>query len=288
VGPDRLRFDFSHPRAMTPDEIDRVEALVNEHVVANATVGTTVEKLAEAKARGVVALFGEKYDEEVRVVDVPGFSTELCGGTHVRAAGDIGSFVIVSEGAIQAGVRRLEALTGTGALEWIQRQRRLLQETARRLKTAPEELPGRVDALQKLAKEARKQKTRSSQADVAGALERVRDQLEEVEGVLMGFVTLELDLKGLRDLATRVRSLSKDLAVVLLGSDGDKVPWIAICAGAARERVESGSIVTFLKDHLGGGGGGKPELAQGQGQDAQGIEAAKEQIQDHLNSALRG
>src|SRR5262245_11239768 len=139
VGPDRLRFDFSHPRAVTPEELERIETVVNERIFANPSVATTIEDLDAAKARGVEAMFGEKYDQKVRVLDVGGWSTELCGGTHVRAAGDIGPFVIVSERAIQAGVRRIEALTGPAAVEEIQRQRRLLRTAAQSLKTAPEE-----------------------------------------------------------------------------------------------------------------------------------------------------
>ncbi len=289
VGPDRLRFDFSHPRAVTTEEIERIEELVNGQVFRNPTIGTTLENLEEAKARGVVALFGEKYDDEVRVVDVPGYSTELCGGTHVAAAGDIGPFVLVSEGAIQAGVRRVEALTGPAAVEWIQEQRRLLVETARSLKAAPAELPARVQALQQQVKEAKKAKSKSAKADVGAALEAVRSQLQELGGVLAGCARVDLDQKALRDLATRVKSLSADLAVVLLGSDGGKVPWIAICQGDAQERgLATPSLVEHLKQHLGGGGGGKPDLAQGQGQNAGGVESAATAIREQLESALGG
>src|SRR5262249_43873386 len=131
VGPDRLRFDFSHSKAVTPEELERIETIVNERVFANAPVKTTVEDLDAAKARGVVAMFGEKYEQKVRVLDVGGWSLELCGGTHVGAAGDIGPFVIVSERAIAAGVRRIEALTGPEAVTYIQAQRRTLTSAAR-------------------------------------------------------------------------------------------------------------------------------------------------------------
>ena len=156
VGPDRLRFDFSHPKAVTPDELEKIERLVNERVFDNAAVKTTIEKLDAAKARGVVAMFGEKYGETVRVLDVGGWSLELCGGTHVSAAGDIGPFVILSEGAIQAGVRRIEALTGAAAVEHIQHQKKLLRESAQALKAPVEELPARIEQLQKQLKDAKK------------------------------------------------------------------------------------------------------------------------------------
>ena len=210
VGPDRLRFDFSHPRGVTAEEIERIEARVNGEVYRNRTVGTTVEDLEDAKARGVVALFGEKYDQKVRVVDVPGFSTELCGGTHVAAAGDIGPFVIVSEGAIQAGVRRMEALTGDAAVAWIQRQRRVVQEAARTLKAAPDELAARIEQLQTQVKEAKKQKKKSAKADVSSAFDRLKEELAERDGVLAGAVALELDQAALRELASRVKSLAPD------------------------------------------------------------------------------
>ncbi|MEY2805798.1 MAG: Alanine--tRNA ligase, partial [Planctomycetota bacterium] len=140
VGPDRLRFDFSHTKAVTQEEIERIEGIVNERIALNATVKTTIEELDAAKARGVVAMFGEKYDAKVRVLDVGGWSMELCGGTHVRAAGDIGAFLVKEERAVQAGVRRIEALTGPAAVAEFQHQRRVLREAALQLKSAPEDI----------------------------------------------------------------------------------------------------------------------------------------------------
>ena len=289
VGPDRLRFDFAHPRGVTPEEIDRIEELVNRHVARNATVGTTVEDLEAAKARGVVALFGEKYDERVRVVDVPGFSTELCGGTHVRAAGDIGAVAITSEAAIQAGVRRIEAVAGPAAVRWMQEQRGLLRQAGELLKVGAQDVPERVAQLQRQVKEAKKARAKSSQADIGAALQAVRAELAEAAGVLHGTSALELDQKALRDLATRVKSLSPDLAVVLFGRDGDKVPWIAICQGRAQEAgVSTGTLVPHLKEHLGGGGGGKPDLAQGQGQNAGGVAEARSAVGEALAAGLAG
>ena len=268
VGPDRLRFDLSHPKAIAADELERIEGIVNTQVFANAPVATTVEELEAAKARGVMALFGEKYDERVRVVDVGGWSTELCGGTHVAAAGDIGPFVIVSEGAIQAGVRRIEALTGQEAVAWIQHQRRLLVQTARALKSSPEELPGRVEQLQSQIKQAKKAAQKGSKADVDQAFAGLRDALAEQDGILAGGVALDLDQGALRELATRIKTLSPDLAVVLMGSAKGRVPWIALCQGAARDRgLDAKHAAEFLRPRLGGGGGGKAELAQGQGQE---------------------
>ena len=266
VGPDRLRFDLAHPQAIGDDELDAIEARVNEAVFANDGVSTTEEELEAAKARGVMALFGEKYDERVRVVDVGGWSTELCGGTHVEAAGDIGPFLIVSESAIQAGVRRIEAVTGREAVAAMQRQKRLLGQAARSLKVTPEELGPRIEELQKKIKQAKKAAAASSKADVQAAFDAAKGQLREEDGLTVGLVALELDGGALRELASRVKSLAPDLAVTLVGQADGKVPWIALCQGAARERGLSASqAAAYLRPHLGGGGGGKPELAQGQG-----------------------
>jgi len=287
VGPERLRFDFSHTHGMTDEERERVERLVNGRIYANATVATTVEDLEGAKARGVTALFGEKYDERVRVVDVEGWSTELCGGTHVSAVGDIGPFVITSEGAIQAGVRRIEAVTGPEAVSWIQQQRRLLVEAARAVKSSPDELPGRIAQLQSQIKEARKKEALSSRADVEGAFERVKAALAERGGILAGSVTLDMNQAGLRDLASRVKSLAPDLAVALIGKDGDKAPWITLCQGRALEHgLDARSLIPPLRENLGGGGGGKPELAQGQGTNAGGIAAAEVATNELIAGAL--
>ena len=277
VGPDRLRFDFSHPRAMTAEEVSEVETLVNRQVIENAPVRTTEEELSKAKARGVMALFGEKYADRVRVVDVGGFSTELCGGTHVRAAGDIGPFVLISESAIQAGVRRVEALSGPDAVCWIQNQKRLLAAAARALKSAPEEVPERIADLQKRLKKARKKEKQSSSADVSSALEAVREELSDHEGVLCGMILVDLNLAGLRELAGRVKGLGSGVAAVLVGCDGDRAPWIALAEGTAREKgYDAKHLAILMQKHLGGGGGGKPELSQGQGQKASGREAVLE------------
>jgi alanyl-tRNA synthetase len=275
VGPDRLRFDFSHPKAVSAEELERIERLVNERVFDNAPVKTSIEKLEAAKARGVTAMFGEKYGETVRVLDVGGWSLELCGGTHVAAAGEIGPFVIVSESAIQAGVRRIEALTGAAAVDLVQHQKRLLREAARELKSPLEEVPLRIGELQRQLKDARKKEKESTKGDVAGALGTVREACQTVEGVLTGMAAVDLGLDELRELAGRVKTLAPDLALILVGQEGEKAPWVALSQGAALAKGwDARHAPAFLAPHLGGGGGGKPELAQGQGQRAAGRAAA--------------
>jgi len=287
VGPDRLRFDFSHTKAVTPEELERIEAIVNERVFANAPVKTTVEDLDAAKARGVVAMFGEKYDEKVRVLDVGGWSLELCGGTHVTAAGDIGPFVILSERAIQAGVRRIEALTGPAAVHEIQRQRRILREAAHALKSSPDEVPARLAALQKEAKEAKKKTAATSAGDVAATLDRLKAALDDRKGIRTAvFDAPDLDLAGVRDLADRAKGLAPSLAVAVFGRDGERVPYVIVCQGLpAAAKLSAGDLAKTASRHLGGGGGGRPDLAQGQGQDARALPAALAEIRAAIESA---
>jgi alanyl-tRNA synthetase len=290
VGPDRLRFDFSHPKALTPEEIEKIEALVNRKVFENPPVRTTVEDLEAAKSRGVVAMFGEKYEDRVRVLDVGGWSLELCGGTHVSAAGDIGPFLILSERAIQAGVRRIEALTGPAAVEEIQRQRRILRDVAQSLKAAPEEIQVRLAALQKDVKEAKKKTAASSAGDVAQAFEDLRGGLRKAGGVSVAvFDAPGLDLAGIRDLADRGRSLGPSIALALFGREESRVPWLIVVTGIGSGRgCDARELGKLASKHLGGGGGGKPELAQGQGQRADGLPAARRDIESALIKALGG
>jgi alanyl-tRNA synthetase len=275
VGPDRLRFDFSHPQGLGAEVLEELERRVNAAVLENGALTTTLEDLAAAKARGVMALFGEKYEERVRVVSVAG-STELCGGTHVRAAGDIGTFVIVSERALAAGVRRIEALTGHAALAWLQAQRRSLGEVARALKVAPEEAPARVEALQEQLKEARRKGAQSAKADAGAALEHLRASLSTHGGVACAAIDLpELDQAALRDLGDRAKGALRDFALVLVGRQDGKLPFLVLCDGQALARgLKAGELAGLLKQHLGGGGGGKPESAQGAGNDAAALPAA--------------
>jgi alanyl-tRNA synthetase len=291
VGPDRLRFDFSHPRGVAPEELERIEGAVSAQIAANAPLVTTVEDLAAAKARGVVALFGEKYDQRVRVVTVGDYSSELCGGTHVRAAGDIGAFLITSERAIQAGVRRIEALTGAAAVAEVQRQRRLLIDAARLLKSGPDELPARIEQLQAQVKEARKQGEKSSAAGIDGAFAKLATLLASQRapsGVAWAVVSFpELDLKALGELGARAKAHSKDLALALFGREEGRVPFAVCCQGQALVKgLKAGELAKLAAAHVGGGGGGRPEMAQGQGQDPAGLPAAIEALSTAFARAL--
>jgi alanyl-tRNA synthetase len=288
VGPDRLRFDFSNPQGVKADELVEVERRVNAAVRDNQAVVTTVEAPEEAKARGVMALFGEKYGDRVRVVDVGGWSTELCGGTHVARAGDIGPFVILSEQSISAGVRRIEGLTGAEALAHIQGQRALLERAAAVLKTKAEEVPERIEALQKQLKDAKKKQKQAAGADLGAELASIKAELEKLGGVPSAVLDRPgLGAGDLKDLGDRLKAGGPDLALAIFGRDGDKVPFLIVCLGKAQEAgLKAGDLARGLKPHLGGGGGGRPDLAQGQGARAQGVPEAIEAVSQALHDAL--
>jgi len=288
VGPDRLRFDFSNPKGVTTEELAEVERCVNAVVTKGSTVTTTIEKPAEAKARGVMALFGEKYGETVRVVAVGDDSIELCGGTHVENSGQIGTFVIQQERAIQAGVRRIEAIVGAGAIEHLQEQRRCLEAAARALKVQPAELPERIAALQADNKAARKQAKQTSGVDQAKVFDGLKEQLRDQGGVAWAVIDLpELTADGLRDLGDRARGHSPDLALALFGRQEQSVPFLILCQGKALDAgLGAGELARTLKPILGGGGGGKPTSAQGQGLAQEKVSTACDQLREAFGSAL--
>jgi alanyl-tRNA synthetase len=287
VGPERLRFDFSHTKAVTDKELEAIERAVNAAVISNSALSTTVEDLEAAKARGVIALFGEKYDATVRVVAC-GDSIELCGGTHVHASGDIGPFVITQERAVQAGVRRIEALTGLAAYEEIRQRKRLLDEAARALKVPSTELPARIAQLQEQVKELRKKGASGAKADLASQLDKARAGLVERRGVLSGSLDLpDVDGAGVRELAGQIKGLSKDVAVALFGREGGRVPFMILCEGAALALgLKAGELAKLAAAQLGGGGGGRPELAQGQGLNAASAPLAAQAVADKLAAVL--
>jgi len=285
VDDQRLRFDFSNPRGLSPEEIDDIEARVNAVIRLNEAVDVSEEDLDEARSRGVIAAFGEKYGQRVRVVDMGGWSTELCGGTHVSRTGDIGAFVITSERAISAGVRRIEGATGPVVLGLFQSQRRLLREAALAVKASAEELVPRIVQLQKQLKEAKQAQTASSGADVTRILGQLKAAAVEKDG---GIQHVVVDLEGadgavLREVGEQAAQLGPDLVLVLFGREGSAVPFLVACSGQALERgFKAGDLAKVLSGHLGGGGGGRPNLAQGKGLDAKAIPAAIAALRDRM------
>jgi alanyl-tRNA synthetase len=260
VAPNRLRFDFTHFAPLTQDEIAEVERLVNEQTLKNTTVSKEEKALDEALAGGAMALFGEKYSDRVRVVSVPGFSTELCGGTHVNATGDIGVFKIVSDASIASGTRRIEAVTGKNAYERFALSESLLADAASRLNTAPRSLPVEVERLQSQLRDQQKEieRLKLKLAHGGGAAE---DQVTEVNGLKVLIRKVEgLGKDARRQLAD---SLTRKVApgVVVLGDvDNGKATILVMVSADATKKVQAGKVI---KELPGARGGGKPDLAEG-------------------------
>jgi alanyl-tRNA synthetase len=263
VAPDRLRFDFTHFAPLTPAEIEEIERLVNNQTVRNVMVSKVEKTLDEALASGAMALFGEKYSDKVRVVSVPGFSTELCGGTHVNATGDIGAFKIISDASIASGTRRIEAVTGKGAFERFQQSETLLIEAAARINAAPAKLPAELDRLQSQLKEQQREIERLKLKLAQGAAP-ADEQISEINGIKVLVRKVEnLGKDGRRQLAD---SLTKRIApgVVILGELAeDSASLLVMVSKDATAKVQAGALIKELTAISGKKGGGKPDLAEG-------------------------
>ncbi len=270
VAPDRLRFDFVHHNSLTRDELLRIEMIVNEQVLRNIPIKTDIKATAEAMAAGAMALFGEKYGSTVRVVSVPGFSMELCGGTHVQATGDIGLFAILSEGGVAAGVRRIEAITGFDSIEAFQRDRDLLVNLSGLLHVRPEDLPVKLGSLlednKRLARELQEAKMAAAMGGSTGAA--APDEPIEVAGVkLVAREVTGLDKDGLRALVDRHRDRIKSGIVVLASPSDDKVAIVVGVTPDLVDRVPAGRLVQQLAPIVGGRGGGRADFAEAGGRD---------------------
>ena len=279
VAPDHLRFDYTHFAAPAPEDLERIEDRVNRMVRDNAAARTQVLGLDEARASGAVALFGEKYGETVRVVSVHPDSKELCGGTHVARTGDIGFFKIVSEASIAAGVRRIVAVTGEGAVKHVQERDRELRGAALLLRASPGELPNKVDLAQKRMKELEKEldvlQKQLATARSGDLLARAR----EVHGVKVLATRAEGDAKALRDLADKLRDKIGSGVIALGGeADGKAVLLVAATADVVAKGVKAGDLIREMAKVVGGKGGGKPDLAQAGGPDAGKLDQALEAI----------
>ena len=289
VAPDRLRFDFTHPQAMTPEEVERVEQLVNEEILGNHRLAILEKPREEAVAEGAMALFGETYGETVRTVSIgrrERISYELCGGTHVPETGVIGMFLILSEASVAAGVRRIEALTGRGSLALIQERLKLLGRLAFRLGAAPEAVEDRLRALEedrdRLSRELSRQRDRLA----AAAYEALK--AENVSGAeLLAGIIPEADADTLRRLGDRFRQ-DHPSGVVVLGSVADERPLVvaAVSQDLVGRGVHAGEVVKAAAQVMGGGGGGKPTMAQAGGKDAsrlpEALEVARNWVRSHL------
>lgn len=276
VNGDRLRFDFSHSSAMTKEELEKTERIVNEQIGLSLPVVTEVMSIEDAKKTGAMALFGEKYGETVRVVKMGDFSTELCGGTHVGNTGEVRLFKILSESGVAAGVRRIEALTGNGVLEYYAKMEQELAEAAVIVKTAPAELLTRLSHLMAELKALHSENESLKSKAAKDALGDVMDQVQEVKGVkLLAAKVAGVDMNGLRELGDQLKEKLGDGVVVLLSEKEGKVNLIAMATeGAMAKGAHAGNLIKGIAGIVGGGGGGRPNMAQAGGKNPAGMDEA--------------
>jgi alanyl-tRNA synthetase len=299
VAPDRLRFDYAAPRPTTPGEIREIERLVNEEILRDLPVSKEVMAMDAAKERGAIMFFGEKYGERVRVVDVPGFSTELCGGCHVGRTGEIGAFKILSDRGLAAGVRRVEAATSLNAVERLQKDEEILLQLSQIANASFDELPAKLretlDSLRKKEKEiAALKRDVALSAPMPNAAARTMvpstnaDLIEEIAGVkVLARQVPALPANELRNLADTFRGQLKSGVVLLgTGTEDGKVMLLAAVTSDLVARVPAGDLVQVMAPFVGGKGGGKPDLAQAGGRDAsrigealaKGVERVRERL----------
>ncbi|MEK6592697.1 MAG: alanine--tRNA ligase [Pseudomonadota bacterium] len=286
VDADKTRFDFSHNEPMSNEQIRRVETIVNSEILKNETTAARIMKFDEAVKAGAMALFGEKYGDEVRVLDI-GFSRELCGGTHVKRTGDIGFFKVLAEGGVAAGVRRIEATSGEGALLHVQQQEARLQEAATVLKSSPQEVGQKVvqimDNVRSLEKELARLKSRlaSSQGD------ELAEQAVDVKGIKVLAAVLEgADVKGLREAMDKLKDKLKSAVIVLAAVNDGRVSLIAGVTPDAVGKIKAGDLVNHVAQQVGGKGGGRPDMAQAGGTDAAKLPEALASVRGWVKQCL--
>ncbi len=287
VSADRLRFDFTHFTAVTPEELRKVEDMVNEKIYESIPVEISEKSLEEARKMGATALFGEKYGQVVRVVDMGGYSIELCGGAHLHNTAQIGSFKIVSEGGVAAGVRRIEALTGAGAVAFYQKQDAELKEACKLLKATPENLMKKLETM--LAEQKELHKTvEQLKAKMAGAA--AGDVLAgkvDVKGISVICAKVEGDGNSLKTLGDELKNKLPQSVIVLASVTGDKVNLVAMATeDAVKQGAHAGNIIKAAAAVCGGGGGGRPNMAQAGGKDAAKVDAALEKAMEVIKEQL--
>jgi alanyl-tRNA synthetase len=287
VDPDRTRFDYSHNEPLSEQQIREIEKLVNQEIRRNVPVEARVMKYDEAIKSGAMALFGEKYGDEVRVLRMGDFSTELCGGTHVKRTGDIGFFKVVSETGIAAGVRRIEAVTADGALAWVQQQEANLQQAAAALKAPAQEVTQKigqiVDNVKNLEKELARLKSKlaSSQGD------DLATEAVDVKGAKVLAATIDgADAKALREAMDKLKDKLKSCVLVLASTDNGKVTLIAGVSSDLTAKVKAGELVNFVAQQVGGKGGGRADMAQAGGNDPAKLPAALASVKDWVEQRL--
>ncbi len=289
VSADRLRFDFSHFEAITADELKRIENMVNAQIRANLAVDTRIMAIDEAKAAGAMALFGEKYGDKVRVLSMGDFSIELCGGTHVSRTGDIGLLKIVSEAGVAAGVRRIEAVSAQGALEWFAAQEERLDRVAGLVKSGRDDVAEKVqqtlERSRKLEKELEQLKAKLASSQGSDLV----SQAEEIDGIKVLAAHLEgADPKGLRDTVDQLKNKLGTAAVLLATVQDGKISLVAGVTGDATNRIKAGDLLKSVATQVGGKGGGRPDMAQGGGTEPDKLAAALDSVSDWVRQQIGG
>jgi alanyl-tRNA synthetase len=280
VAPDRLRFDFNHGRAVTPSELAEVEAEVNRKILANDALRITVEDLEEARKAGVTALFGEKYADRVRVIRIADYSQELCGGTHVQATSQIGSFLIGSEEAVAAGVRRIEGFTSIGAHEFMRGLKAMVEKTGAALKVPVAQVPARLAKLIEREKELAREVESLKRKLASGASETSED-IGEIGGVKVA--TLECPVADGDTLGEQVDRLRDRLGSGIVLVAGSEVGKVVLAIGVTRDltrRFKAGALMKAVAAEVGGGGGGRPDFARGQGKRPEDLPKAFQKLRD--------
>jgi alanyl-tRNA synthetase len=276
VAPDRLRFDFSHYEPVTAEQLQQIEDLVNEQVRQNTPADIKHMKYDDAVASGAIALFGEKYEDEVRVLNFgDGFSVELCGGTHVSSTGDIGVFKITSEGGVAAGVRRIEAVTGEGAMRWIDANQHSLDAAAALLKTPRDQIAAKVEQLLRRNKALEKELAAAKQQLLTGGPADLTEGVTEIDGIKVLATRMDgADAKTLRDAVDRFKDKLKSAVVVLGSVENGKVRLAAGVTKNNTDRIRAGDVIKPVAEQVGGRGGGRPDFAQAGGSNPDGLDAA--------------
>ena len=287
VTAESTRFDISHPQAVTAEEIAEVERRVNEAILANVAVNAAIMSMEDAQKTGAMMLFGEKYGDEVRVLQMGGFSTELCGGTHVSRTGDIGLFKIISEGGIAAGVRRIEAITGLNALKWAQEQERLVKDIIAETKAQTEkDVLAKIQAGAAHAKALEKELARAKAELAVHAGAKLLDNAKDLGAAKLVAAQIEVDTAALREIVTDLTGKSEQAIVLLAAVNDGKV---SLCAGVSKPltgKVKAGDLVKFAAEQVGGKGGGRPDLAQAGGTDADKLPETLASIENWVSEKL--